>query len=218
MGIEEFFRVWGELEESARRELTVAAVRRTAEAGALIHGGGAECTGLLLVISGQLRAFINSEEGREITIYRLFAGDICLLSASCAVSDMQFDLTVQAEKPTEFWLIPPEAYRRAVSLSAPLANYTSSVMAERLSDVMWLIEQLMWKSLDRRLAAFLLEESDLEGSDELRLTHERIANHLGSAREVITRLLRYFQGEGLVKLGRGSIELTDKERLYAISG
>ncbi len=217
MGIEEFFPVWGELGELERRALAEAAARRSAGAGAMIHGGGAECTGLLLVLSGQLRAFITSEEGREITIYRLFPGDICLLSASCVISSMQFELAVQAEKPTEFMLIPPDAYKRAVNSSAPLANYTSRVMAERLSDVMWLMEQVMWKSMDRRLAAFLLEEAALEGSDELKLTHERIANHLGSAREVITRLLRYFQSEGLVKLGRGAVVLTDRERLYALS-
>ena len=217
MGIEEFFPVWGELGELERRALAEAAARRSAGAGAMIHGGGGECTGLLLVLSGQLRAFITSEEGREITIYRLFPGDICLLSASCVISSMQFELAVQAEKPTEFMLIPPDAYKRAVSSSAPLANYTSRVMAERLSDVMWLMEQVMWKSMDRRLAAFLLEEAALEGSDELKLTHERIANHLGSAREVITRLLRYFQSEGLVKLGRGAVVLTDRERLYALS-
>ena len=217
LGIEEFFPVWGELGELERRALAEAAARRSAGAGAMIHGGGAECTGLLLVLSGQLRAFITSEEGREITIYRLFPGDICLLSASCVISSMQFELAVQAEKPTEFMLIPPDAYKRAVNSSAPLANYTSRVMAERLSDVMWLMEQVMWKSMDRRLAAFLLEEAALEGSDELKLTHERIANHLGSAREVITRLLRYFQSEGLVKLGRGAVVLTDRERLYALS-
>ena len=217
MGIEEFFPVWGELGELERRALAEAAARRSAGAGAMIHGGGAECTGLLLVLSGQLRAFITSEEGREITIYRLFPGDICLLSASCVISSMQFELAVQAEKPTEFMLIPPDAYKRAVNSSAPLANYTSRVMAERLSDVMWLMEQVMWKSMDRRLAAFLLEEAALEGPDELKLTHERIANHLGSARELITRLLRYFQSEGLVKLGRGAVVLTDRERLYALS-
>ena len=135
MGIEEFFPVWGELGELERRALAEAAARRSAGAGAMIHGGGAECTGLLLVLSGQLRAFITSEEGREITIYRLFPGDICLLSASCVISSMQFELAVQAEKPTEFMLIPPDAYKRAVNSSAPLANYTSRVMAERLSDV-----------------------------------------------------------------------------------
>jgi CRP/FNR family transcriptional regulator len=78
---------------------------------------------------------------------------------------------------------------------------------------MWLMEQIMWKSLDRRLAAFLLEESALEGSPLLKLTHEKIASHMGTAREVITRMLRYFQSEGMVKLTRGTIEITDAKKL-----
>ena len=78
---------------------------------------------------------------------------------------------------------------------------------------MWLMEQIMWKSLDRRLAAFLLEEASIEGSDRLKITHETIANHLGSHREVITRMLRYFQNEGMVRLSRGVIEITDAARL-----
>ena len=97
--------------------------------------------------------------------------------------------------------------------SAPAANYTNQIMASRFSEVMWLIEQIMWKSFDRRLAAFLLEESALEDSRVLKITHEKIANHMGTAREVVTRMLRYFQNEGMVQLSRGTIEITDSGRL-----
>ena len=97
--------------------------------------------------------------------------------------------------------------------SAPVANYTNELMASRFSDVMWLIEQIMWKSLDKRVASFLLEESSIEESDTLKLTHEAIANHLGTHREVITRMLRYFQSEGIVKLSRGTVMILDKEKL-----
>ena len=91
-------------------------------------------------------------------------------------------------------------------------------MAARFSEVMWLIEQILWKSLDRRLAAFLLDEAILEESSTLRITHEMIANHLGTAREVITRMLRYFQNEGIVKLRRGEIEIINTAGLRIISG
>ena len=97
-----------------------------------------------------------------------------------------------------------------------MANYTNELMAARFSDVMWLIEQIMWKSLDKRVAAFLLEESAIEESRELKLTHEAIANHLGSHREVITRMLRYFQSEGLVRLSRGRITILDEKKLDAL--
>ena len=89
-------------------------------------------------------------------------------------------------------------------------------MASRFSEVMWLIEQIMWKSFDKRLAAFLLEESTLENTTVLKITHEKIANHMGTAREVVTRMLKYFQNEGLVKLTRGAVELADEKGLRAL--
>ena len=110
-------------------------------------------------------------------------------------------------------MIPAEIYKQVMEESAPVANYTNEVMATRFSEVMWLIEQIMWKSFDKRLAAFLLEESAIEQTTQLKLTHEIIANHLGTHREVVTRMLRYFQSEDMVKLSRGAIEITDKTRL-----
>ncbi|MCD8084002.1 MAG: helix-turn-helix domain-containing protein, partial [Clostridiales bacterium] len=97
------------------------------------------------------------------------------------------------------------------------ANYTNEIMASRFSDVMWLVDQIMWKSFDRRLAAFLLEESSLENTSTLKITHEMIGNHLGTAREVVTRMLRYFQSEGMVKLSRGTLELTDVDKLQKLN-
>lgn len=179
----------------------------------MIHNGDADCTGLLLVRSGQLRAFILSEDGREITIYRLFERDLCLFSASCMMRSIQFDVTIEAEKDTELWVIPAETYKRVMEESAPLSNFTNDVMATRFSDVMWLVEQIMWKSFDKRLASFLLEEAAIEGTNELKITHEIIGNHMGNPREVVTRMLRYFQNEGMVKLSRGTIEITDEDAL-----
>ena len=186
---------------------------KTVKKGAVIHQGSADCTGLLLVRSGQLRAYILSDEGREITLYRLFDRDLCLFSASCIMRSIQFDVTIEAEKDTALWVIPAEVYQGLMEESAPLSNYTNELMASRFSEVMWLMEQVMWKRLDQRLAAFLLEEAAIEGTCELKTTHEAIANHLGSQREVITRMLRYFQSEGMVQLSRGRVTVRDGERL-----
>lgn len=123
---------------------------------------------------------------------------------------IQFDITIQAEKDTTLWVIPAEIYKRVMETSAPLANFTNEVMAARFSEVMWLIEQILWKSFDKRLAAFLLEEAAIEGTSTLRLTHETIGNHLGHPREVVTRMLRYFQAEGMVRLSRGVVEIVDE--------
>ena len=129
------------------------------------------------------------------------------------LNSLQFDLTIEAEKDSEVWVIPPEIYRKLMETSIAVAGYTNQLMAARLSEVMWLIEQVMWKSFDKRLADFLLEESNLEETTVLKITHEKIANHLGTAREVVTRMLRYFQNEGMVKLTRGTVEILDTRKL-----
>ena len=217
MDFQDYFPIWNKLSIPQQNKLSVVLMTKTIAKGTIIHNGGMDCTGLLLVKSGQLRAYILSDEGREITIYRLFDRDMCLFSASCMMRSIQFDVTIEAEKDTELWIIPSEIYQNIMSESAPVANYTNELMATRFSDVMWLIEQIMWKGLDKRVAAFLLEEASIEGTDKLKITHEYIANHLGSHREVITRMLRYFQNEGMVKLSRGVVEITDTAKLEELS-
>lgn len=217
MELEAFFPgVWDKLTDAQRRALESAASPRRLEAGEQLSGAG-ECVGLLAVRSGRLRAYMISDTGREITLYLLFERDICLFSASCVMRGLQFDVSIEAEQPSEVLVVSPEVYKRVMEESAPLANYTNELMASRFSEVMWLVEQILWKSFDRRLAAFLLEESALESSDELRITHERIAAHLGTAREVVTRMLRYFQSEGLVSLSRGTVRIADRQGLEALA-
>lgn len=213
-----YFPIWDKLTPAQQDRILTSLIHRVVERGTILHNGSADCTGLLLIKSGLLRAYILSDEGREITIYRLFDRDFCLFSASCIMHSIQFDVVIEAEKDTDLWIIPADVYKGIMEESAPAANYTNEVMASRFSEVMWLIEQIMWKSLDKRLAGFLLEESVLEGSDQLRITHESIGNHLGSAREVVTRMLRYFQNEGMVRLARGTVEILDKEKLQELCG
>ena len=129
------------------------------------------------------------------------------------LSSIQFDVTVAAEKETQLWVIPPYFYKSLMEASVAVANYTNQILASRFTEVMWLIEQIMWKSFDKRLADFLLEESDLEQTTVLKITHEKIAAHMGTAREVVTRMLKYFQSEQKVKLTRGTIEILDAEGL-----
>ena len=213
MEFQNYFPIWNKLTTDQQSRILGSLMARKVNKGTLIHNGSMDCTGLLLVKSGQLRAYILSDEGREITIYRLFDRDMCLFSASCMMRSIQFDVTISAEKDTELWIIPPEIYQNIMEESAPVANYTNELMATRFSDVMWLMDQIMWKSLDKRVAAFLLEESSIEENNQLKITHEAIANHLGSHREVITRMLRYFQSEGMLKLSRGAIEIVDMQKL-----
>lgn len=216
MSFDTYFPVWDKLNTEQKELISKSLITQQIEKGTIVYNGALDCTGLLLVKSGQLRTYILSDEGREITLYRLFDMDMCLLSASCIMRSIQFDVTIEAEKDTTLWIIPAEVYKIIMDESAPIANYTNELMASRFSDVMWLMEQIMWKSLDKRVAIFLLEESSIEGTNELKITHETIANHIGSHREVITRMLRYFQGEGLVKLSRGKITILDEKGMEKI--
>ncbi len=216
MTVSEYFPIWDKLTAAQQDLLSRSATPRSVKKGTVIHNGSLDCTGLYLVRSGQLRAYILSEEGREITVYRLFERDVCLFSASCIMRSIQFDIVIEAEKDTELLSIPPEIYKGILEESAPLSNFTTEIMASRFSEVMWLLEQILWKSFDKRLADFLLEESALEGTRSLKITHEAIGSHMGNPREVVTRMLRYFQSEGMVKLSRGTVEITDSGKLQAL--
>ena len=208
---------WEKLTAQQQERIAGVIESRKVSKGTRIHDSSAECLGLVIVRSGQLRAYILSEDGREITISRLFDYDISLLSASCAMPDMQFNVMIEAEKDTEFWSIPACLFKNLSEESLAVATYSRNRLSSNYSELMWLMEQIMWKSFDKRLAAFLLEEQAIEGN-QLKITHEKIASHMGTAREVVTRMLRYFQSEGMVRLTRGTIEITDEEKLESLSG
>ena len=218
MEIARYFPIWDKLTQEQRDRIASTSILHTVKGGTLLHDGGPDCLGLLLVSSGQLRAYLLSEEGREITICRFLEMDICLFSASCVMPNMQFSVFIEAEKDSEVWVIPACLYQNLMEESLPLATYSHNLITNHFSELMWLMEQIMWKSFDKRLAKFLLEESVLENTLSLKITHEKIANHMGSAREVVTRMLRYFQNEGMVRLTRGTVDITDLAKLQALDG
>ena len=217
MDFANYFPIWNKLTAEHKERLTSAAELLKAKGGTVVHNGSLDCLGLLLIRSGQLRVYTLSSEGREITLYRLFDHDICLFSASCVMPDIQFEVIIEAEKDCEMWVLPSCLFKDLMEESAVVANYANQLISSRFSEVMWLMEQIMWKSFDKRLAAFLLEESALEGSAALKITHEKIANHMGTAREVVTRMLRYFQSEEMVKLTRGAVEIINEKKLQNLA-
>ena len=207
---------WDKLTAQQQQQVGQVIEFRTVKKGTHIHDSSADCLGLVMVKSGQLRAYILSEDGREITISRLFEYDVSLLSASCVMPDMQMNVMIEAEKDTQFWSIPACLFKNLVDGSLAVSAFANSLISGNFSELMWLMEQIMFKSFDKRLAAFLLEEAAIEGSNSLKITHEIIANHLGTAREVVTRMLRYFQSEGMVRLTRGTIEIADEKKLRTL--
>ena len=217
MEFAEYLPFWSKLTPQQQQQIAQVVEFRKVTKGTHIHDSSAECLGLVIVRSGQLRAYILSEDGREITISRLFDYDVSLLSASCVMPDMQFNVMIEAEKDTQFWSIPACLFKNMVEESLAVSSFANSLISGNFSDLMWLMEQIMWKSFDKRLAAFLLEEAAIEGTPVLKITHEKIAAHMGTAREVVTRMLRYFQSDGMVKLTRGTVELVDKKALLRLS-
>ena len=212
-----YFPIWSKLNSDQQNRIMEVLEFHTVEKGTHIHDSSADCLGLVVLKSGQLRTYILSEDGREISISRLFEYDVSLLSASCVMPDLQLNVMIEAEKDSEFWSIPACLFKNLMEESAAVASFANSLMSSNFSELMWLMEQIMWRSFDKRLAAFLLEEAQVEGTLSLKITHEKIANHMGTAREVVTRMLRYFQTEGMVKLTRGTVELTDEKKLSALA-
>ncbi|MCH4158065.1 MAG: Crp/Fnr family transcriptional regulator [Acidaminococcaceae bacterium] len=184
--------------------------------GQILHDGGAACTGVLLVQKGQLRTYILSDEGREITLYRLGAGEICILSASCVLDAITFDVVIAAEADTEVLLLNQAAFKKLTEENIYARCFGYELSTTRFSEVMWTLQQILFWGVDQRLALFLWQEKQKLQQDTLQLTQEQIARDIGSAREVVSRMLKYFAREGIVKLSRGGIQILDNKKLQAL--
>jgi len=181
--------------------------------GTNVHNGN-ECTGVILVKSGSLRLYMLSEDGKEITLYRIFPGDLCILSASCVLNTITFDVFVDSEENSECVIVGGCAYEDLSRRMPEAKIFALESAVSRFSDVMWVMQQILFMSMDKRLAIFLLDEAAQNGTDTIKLTHEQIAKYMGSAREVVSRMLKYFASEGIVSVSRGDgIKLLDKKRL-----
>lgn len=207
---------WKHLEPAQKTYVQRHAVMRHYEKGSVIYASGSVCLGMTCVLKGRVRAYLLSEEGREITLFRLEAGDPCVLSAACVVSQITFDTQMEAEQDCELLVIPAAAFQQLTKENIHVKCFVYELMTERFSSVMWTMQQILFAKIDQRLAGFLLEEYDKSGNPAVRMTQEQIAQQINSAREVVARMLRRFQAEGLVETSRGVILLRDVERLRRI--
>ncbi len=208
---------WKDLTETQKNTLLQSIVKKQFTCGESMRSSSDNCSGLFLIQSGQVRAYIISEGGKEITLYRLFDRDVCIFSASCIMKNIAFDIYIEVEKETTAFLIPIGIFKKLSEESLAVMAFTNQLMASRFTEVMWIMEQALFMSFDKRLANFLLEQSNIEESDSLWITHEKIANHLGTAREVVTRMLHYFQNEGMVTLKRGGIIISNHKKLEQLN-
>ena len=184
--------------------------------GDAIHRGDEDCAGILIIKSGGLRTYMLSEDGREITLYRLSPGDVCVLSSSCVLSNITFDVHIDADLDSEILMIHSEVYAALSAQNIYVENFSYKEAVSRFSDVMWAMQQILFMSFDKRLANFLIDEIARTGSNDIPMTHDQIAKYIGSAREVVSRMLKYFASEGYVALSRGGVKVIDKIRLRAL--
>ncbi len=212
----EMFPFWGIIPDSDKEYICENSVAMSYPKGATIHDG-TECSGVILIRKGCLRLYIMSEDGKDITLYRLHEGDLCMLSASCVLNTLTFDVFVDAEENSECYVISGCAFADICERNTDIKIFSLETAVSRFSDVMWVMQQILFMSMDKRLAIFLTDEAARTGADTVVLTHEQIAKYMGSAREVVSRMLKYFSGEGIVEVSRKGIKIIDKKRLRAIA-
>lgn len=210
------FPFWNDLDDKAKQTMCQQSAFFSYPKGAAIHDGQ-ECTGVILVNSGCLRVYLLSETGKEVTLYRLNPGDICMLSASCVLQSITFDVFVDAEEDSECLILSSSAFSAVAENYPAVKIFALETAVSRFSDVMWVMQQILFMNFDRRLAIFLLDEMARTGDDTLHLTHEQIARNMGSAREVVSRMLKYFSSEGMTEVSRKGIKILNKQALQQLA-
>ena len=216
-GLRELVPFWAALEPDQRTFLSQRSRRMRFDAGAHVQGAGAGCAGVVFVRSGRLRAFMLSDQGREVTLFHVQPGECCVLAASCILPMITFDIALDAAEDSDLLVIDSQAFGTVSQENIHAEAFTYRQATERFSDCMWVMQQVLFMGLDARLAIWLLDEVARSGSRTICATHDEIARHLGSAREAVSRMLKYFAREGLVSLSRGSVEIIDVKRLRSLT-
>ena len=207
---------WKLLTDSEKELVQQNAVIRLYKKGTRVYSSERECLGMLFVMQGEMRTYLLSEEGREVTLFRIYPNDLCVLAASCVISQISFDTQMSAQKDTEALIIPPNIVLLLKEKNLSVRCFLYELATKRFSDVMWAMQQILFKRLDQRLALFLMQESQRLGTDTIHMTHEQIAQQISSAREAVARMLKQFSEDGLVELKRGAIRLLDQKGLKAL--
>lgn len=205
----EKFPYYRHLNETQKKLLKQNAVIRKYAKGSMLYGSGDACLGMIYIIEGRIRTHILSEEGREVTLFKMESGEMCVLSASCIISQIDFDTYMTAESECTLLIVNTEIFGRLAEENIYVKCFQYETATDKFSSVMWSLQQILFSGFDRRLASFLVTEYDRTGNSEIKMTHEQIAQQVSSAREVVARMLKRFASDGLVRLKRGSICLED---------
>jgi len=210
---EMIFPFWEKLSDAEKNQIEQSVYVESYPKGMLMHRTEDSCKGLMTVLSGQLRTYILSEEGREVTLFRVNADEVCVLSASCLMDTITFDVLIEATEDTEVLVLPAAVLNQVVQQNPYIELFLYKSATEKFSDVMWTMQQILFLKIDQRVAQFLWDEMVQKNSMTLSITHDEIARYIGSAREVVTKVLKYMVKEGALELKRGTITVLNKELL-----
>ena len=169
-----------------------------------IYWEGDTCHGIAFILSGEIRVYKTGETGREITLYEIGPGETCILNASCILSGKKYPANAVTISPCDVFMLPANELKSLMASHEELRTYIFSILSYRLTSVMELLEEVVFRKVDQRLRDYLIEKSE---NNVLKTTHMAIANDLGTAREVVSRILKDFERNNEVKLGRNSIHL-----------
>ena len=207
---------WGRLSDEEKTNILRGCVTVSYEKGMQVHRSDIGCKGAVLVLAGVLRVYIVSDEGREVTLFRIHEGESCVLSASCLLDAIQFDVLIEAAEAVQSLVIPVSVLHPIMENNPYVGYYLYKQVTERFSDVMWMMQQILFMGADRRVAIFLWDELVRAGRPVLSMTHDEIARNIGSAREVVSKVMKYMAEEGIVSLRRGRVEILDKGKLQKL--
>lgn len=199
-----------DMESTAKALIAEHVIYKKAPAGAVLFSEGNTCQGYVLLLSGTVKVQKVSEGGREIVLYRVEERDTCIMTASCLLSKSEYNAQGIAESDIELAIIPQQAFNQLLGSSELFRNFVFEVYATRMSTLMMLVEEVVFKKLDERLAKLLLDKAH---NQALSATHQELATELGSVREVVSRQMKNFERQGLITLHRGKITICDSQAL-----
>lgn len=206
---------WEFLTEEEKESILKNYVKKEYKAKEIIYSPAKECLGVFLILEGVVRVYLMDDKGNTATVFRMRKGDFCVLSMSCVLSEITFDVEMEAEEPCELLLIPTAVFSGIAAQNLHVENFIYKIMIDKFSHMMNAMQQLMFYSLEQRVISFLLDEAAVTGTDTLKLTKEQIAESIGSAREAVSRVLTKLQKQKLIVSGRGSVTILERKKLYS---
>ncbi|SDY37617.1 Crp/Fnr family transcriptional regulator [Lachnobacterium bovis] len=211
-------RFYDKLNDTEQAAILKGSIIKKYSKNQILHDQSSECLGMILVLSGTVSVTMLSENGREINLYKIGAGDVDVLAASCVIHELTFETSIVAQQDCEVLVIPASIISKIEKENIYLHSYILEVVADKFSEVMWTMQQILFKRIDQRIAIFLLDEyTNNHKSLTIKITQEELAKDINSSREVIARILKRMSEEGLIELSRGKIFIKNFDNIKKLA-